>query len=129
MQTALIHRARLLTRAAGARNAQGEKVDAAPVAGPWFRARLMERGGPASKRRRRPPEGTDAVVKRGYELLASPVDLAGAAVVLTASSLVETDCPILGSPTLELDGKPEKLTNGVRHIGWMSYAVEARDAA
>lgn len=124
----LIHRARLLPRGRTARNAQGEYEEAAGAAGPWFAARLMERGGPASKSRRR-PQSTEAVVERGYELLADTVDQAGGPVVLTASSLVETDCEVLGSPTLELSTRPEKLTNGVDHIGWLAYAAAPSDAA
>lgn len=127
MQSALIHRARLIVRTVGARDAQGEKsLTVAP--GPWFRARLMERGGVSAESRRR-ANSTEARVARGYELLADTIDAAGQPVVLSASSLVETDCPILGSPTLELDGQPEKLNNGVDFIGWMAYAAKAKDAA
>lgn len=128
MRQALIHRARLVTRARGERSAQGQYDGGAPVLGPWFRARLMERGGPAGKSRRR-PEGTDARVARGYELLADTVDENGAAVVLTASAEVETDCPVLGSPSFELDGRPERLTNGRRLIGWRAFSVDPSDAA
>jgi hypothetical protein len=88
----------------------------------------MERGGPAAKQRRR-AEGTDARVPRGYELLADTVDETGAPVVLSASSLVETDCPVLGSPSFELDGRPERLTNGRRLIGWRAFSVDPGDAA
>jgi hypothetical protein len=88
----------------------------------------MERGGPAGKSRRR-PEGSDARVARGYEILADTVDELGAPVVLSASDEVETDCPILGSPTFELSGRPEKLTDGRRHIGWLAYSVDPGDAA
>jgi hypothetical protein len=123
----LIHRARLLTRARGARNGQGEYEDSdPPTPGPWFAARLMERGGPADKRRR---GQTDARVPRGYELLTDTTATDGTAVVLTASSLVESECAILGSPTLELSGAPEKLTDGVEHIGWFAFAVKPGDAA
>lgn len=96
--------------------------------GPWFAARVMERGGPAGKSRRR-PDGTDARVARGYELLADAVDESGAPVVLAASNLVETDCPILDSPSFELASRPEKLTDGVEHIGWLAYSVMPSDAA
>lgn len=124
----LIHRARLLVRPTGARNAQGEYETGQPVPGPWFAARLMERGAVSPERRRR-TNGTDAVVARGYELLADTVDEAGVPVVLSASSLVETECALLDSPTLELDGEPEKLNDGEEHIGWMAYAAKARDRA
>lgn len=124
----LIHRARLLTRARGARDAQGQYAAGDPVPGPWFAARVMERSGPAAKGRRR-PSGTDSRVARGYELLADAVDEAGAAVVLSASDLVETECAILDSPSFELDVKPEKLTDGVEHIGWLAYSVVPSDAA
>jgi hypothetical protein len=121
VETALIHRARLIHRVRGARSPQGEyAMTVAP--GPWFGARLMESGGVAAETRRR-PGSTEARVARGYELLAGPVDETGATVVLSASSVVETDCPVLGSPTLELSGDPEKL------IGWMAAAVKAKDAA
>lgn len=128
MLHALIHRARLVTRPLGVRNEQGERVVGEPVPGPWFRCRVMERGGPAAKSRRR-PDGSDARVARGYELLAAPVDVNGDPVVLSASDEVETDCPILGSPRFELAGRPEKLTDGRRHIGWLAFSVDPGDAA
>jgi hypothetical protein len=67
-------------------------------------------------------------VPRGYELLADVVDEAGTPVVLSASSLVETDCVILGSPSFEL-GAVEKLTNGRDHLGWLAFSVDPSDAA
>lgn len=124
----LIHRARLLVRSRGPRDPQGEYPLSEPVPGPWFSARLMERGAVAPERRRR-TSGTDARVARGYELLADMVDEAGAPVVLSASALVETDCPLLGSPTLELDGEPERLNDGEEMIGWMCFAQKVKDAA
>jgi hypothetical protein len=127
VRTALIHRARLVSRTRGARNVEGE-YPLAPAPGPWFKARLMERGGVAAERRRR-TNSTDAKVSRGYELLVDTVDETGAAVTISASSIVETDCPILGSPTLELEGEPERLNNGTLAIGWVAFAQKAKDAA
>jgi hypothetical protein len=124
----LIHRARILSKVRGTRNAQGERPVTPGTPGPWFDARLMERGGPAGKSRRR-PEGTDARVARGYELLADAVDEAGAPVVLSASDVVETECSVLGSPTIELSTKPERLTDGEELIGWLAYSVDPSDAA
>lgn len=123
----MIHRARVISRERAARNAQGE-YESEPVTGAWFNARLMQRGGVNAKQRR---EGTggDARVVRGYELLAQPNDENGDPVVLSASALVQTDCPLLGSPTLELSGEPEKLNNGTRHIGWMAYADKPKDVS
>lgn len=126
MQSALVHRARLLERVVGTRNAQGER-ETTVVAGPFFRARLMERG--AAREGRRRQSSTDARVARGYELLASPTDENGELVVLTASCEVETDCPVLGSPTIQLDAQPELLTNGTERIGWAATGVKVGDAA
>jgi hypothetical protein len=118
----------VLPRTRGARNAQGEYPEVAGTPGAWFRARLMERGGPAGEARRR-PQTTEASVVRGYELLADTVDETGAPVVLSASSIVETDCPVLGSPVLELATRPEVLTNGRRVIGYQAFAAAPSDAA
>lgn len=128
MRGALIHRARLVVREQGPRNAQGERQTLPAEGGPWFKARLMERGGVNAKRRRG-QNTTDAKVTADYELLADYVDENGDPVVLTASNVVETDCDLLGSPVLELSGKPEHLNNGRREIGWMAFANRAKDAA
>ena len=88
----------------------------------------MERGAVSDKRRRR-DDGTDSRAPRGYELLTNPLAIDGTPVVLSASDLIETDCPLLGSPTVELSGEPEKLNNGKRHIGYMCYAVAPKDRA
>lgn len=132
MDSACIHRARLVLPArATVRNAQGEydepDTDEAPR-GPWFAARLMETTGAPAKNRRQ-PGSADARVVEPYELLAMPAAEDGSPVELTASSLVETDCPLLGSPTLLLAGRPEKLNDGETHIGWRALANVPADAA
>jgi hypothetical protein len=82
----------------------------------------MERGAVASKRRREPEATTEARVERGYEILLDFIDLAGDPVQKpTAAATFETDCPVLGDPTITLSGEPEHLTNGVREIGWMCW--------
>jgi hypothetical protein len=128
VDSALVHRARRVDRVAGERDDEGEyELEDRP--GPWFAARLMERGGVGGRDRRRGGQATDARTERGYELLAGPVDEAGAPLVLEAGDLVETECPVLGSPTVELAGRPEKLNQGDEHIGWVAYATVAGDQA
>jgi len=121
VDSALIHRARLVGQKRGAvRSAQGSYARE-PIEAPWIPARVMERGAVAAKSRRG-QQTTEARVQRGYELLIGPVDEDGAPVEKpTASARFETDCPILGNPTIELSGEPEVLTNGVDLIGYMAY--------
>lgn len=123
MQSALIHRARWVGYERGnTRNAQGEYAQVATT-GPWIPARLMERGGVSSKARGTSGGGAEARVARSYELLLGAVDVNRQAVVFpTASAEFETDCPILGSPTIPLDGDPEVLNNGKDLIGYLIYA-------
>ena len=127
----MIHRARLLTRARSAtRNAQGEfgpepGTDDAPETGPWFDCRLMQSKGVSPERRRN--DSTASRAGRTYEFLCQPIADDGTPIVLTASSLVETECDLLGSPVIELDGEPEFLNNGDEAIGWMAYATIAKD--
>jgi hypothetical protein len=128
MEAALIHRARIVTRAKGARNAQGEKELGEPAVSPWIAARLMERGAVTPERRRR-PNSTESEVTAQYELLLAPLNLDGGAFVVSASTEFETDCPILGSPAVQAAGKPEKLNDGAEHIGWLVYANKPQDAA
>jgi hypothetical protein len=138
MDAALIHRARLLTYPkSGARDAQGEYGrPAEPEAGPWIDARIMRSRGSSSKRRRA-PDATEAVVNLPFEVLVAPTvlvpDGAGGvveeAVELTGSAILETDCPVLGDPTLELSGTPELLNDGEDRIGWFGQATIAKDVA
>lgn len=128
MRGALIHRARLVGRrtVAGPPNVLGE-VETEEFAGPWIRARVMERGSVAAKGRRS-PETTAARVERGYEVLLDFVDLAGAPVAKpTASAVFETECAVLGNPTVHLSGEPEVLTNGVRLIGYLCHGDVPKD--
>lgn len=124
MSSALIHRARWVGYERGTtRNDQGEVAQVA-VTGPWIPARLMERGGVSSKARSGSGGASaEARVARSYELLLGAVDETGVPVTFpTASAEFETDCPILGSPTIPLDGDPEVLNNGVDLIGYLIYA-------
>ena len=131
MRSALIHRARQVgSRRAPTRSDQGS-YDTEPTTGPWIPARLMERGGVAAKSR---PGGqqpsSEARVQRGYELLLGPVDENGDATERpTASAVYETDCAVLGSPTIELSGDPEVLTNGTALIGFLCYGDVPKDRA
>lgn len=129
MRSALIHRARVIGQRRGAtRNAQGA-YEQEPFTGPWIPARLMERGGVAAKARRG-QEAVEARVDRGYELLLDFEDETGATVDRpTASSVFETDCPVLGSPTVELNGEPELLNNGADMIGYCCYGDVPKDRA
>lgn len=124
MRHALIHRARLIgTRRVepAVRDAQGAYA-MEEFAGPWIRARVMERGAVAAKRRRRPEETTEARVERGYEILLDYIDVDGDPVEKpTAAATFETVCPILGDPVIVLSGEPEHLNDGRREIGWMCY--------
>lgn len=122
MASALIHRARFVGyERSGVRNDQGEYPEA-PVTGPWIPARLMERGGVSAKARSN-DSSSEARVARSYELLLGCVDETGTPVVFpSASATFETDAPILGSPTIPLDGDPEVLNNGVDLIGYLIYA-------
>jgi hypothetical protein len=121
LETALIHRARLVGQErAGSRTAQGE-FPTVLVTGPWIPARVMERGGVATKARGG-QDSTEARVARSYELLLGASDEMGGPVALpTGSSVFETDCPILGSPTIPLDGDAELLNNGTDLIGFLCY--------
>lgn len=118
MRSALIHRARLVgSRKGVTRDAQGS-YGREPVQGPWIPARVMERGGVAGKSRAR-ENSTEARVVRGYELLLYTTDEHGDPVDKpTAAAVFETDCPVLGSPTIALSGEPEVLNNGVDLIGY-----------
>lgn len=135
MDTALIHRVRLLRfpkAEAGERNDQGEYArPAEPDPGPWVEARVMVPRGSQAKRRRG-QDSTAAAVTAAYEVLIAPtvrVDAVEQPVVITASSILETDCPVLGSPTIEMVGRPELLNDGEDPIGWFGQANEHRDAA
>lgn len=89
--------------------------------GAWIPARVMERGGVAAKARGA-QASTEARVARSYEMLLGSEDENGAAVEQpTASSVFETDCPVLGSPTIPLDGDPEVLNDGDTLIGYLVY--------
>lgn len=122
METALIHRARLVGSERGStRSAQGE-YERVPVTSPWIPARLMERGGVAAKARGT-GGSTEARVVRSFELLIGAEDESGAAVEEpTASGLYETDCDVLGSPTVVLSGDPELLNDGDDLIGFLCWA-------
>lgn len=124
----LIHRAHLVGFTRGPRRNDEGAYDDVPYEGPWFAARIMEVTNAPAKGRRR-PESTDARAVAPYEILADAVDEDGVPVVLTASSRLETECDVLGSPTLELAGKPEKLNDGEEHIGWYGRANVPKDAA
>lgn len=131
MREALIHRARQVGhRKLETRNAQGA-YDTAPFTGPWIKARVMERGAVAPKRRREPEQTTGARVERGYEMLLDSIDDDSGAPVAKppASAVFETECEILGNPTIELSGEPETLTNGVALIGYMAYGDVPKDRA
>jgi hypothetical protein len=136
VDAALIHRARFLTwpaDRAGARGAQGEyeRPPVVPDRGPWIDARIMRTRGSQSKRRRA-QEATEANVTVPYEVLLAPEVTVGGvtqAVTLTASAILETDCPVLGNPTLELAGEPEPLNDGEGLIGWYGQASIAKDVA
>lgn len=129
---ALIHRARLLTwmQAQDVRDAYGERVvEGEPTPGPWVAARVTLRGGPAAGQRRNAT--TVAVTaKTAYELLLAPVDEFGAPVEVPAAGGVwETDCEVLGSPTLHLESAGETLTNGRRPYGYLAYGGKPGDGA
>ena len=105
------------------RNEQGEYPTVA-LAGPWIPARVMERGGVSAKTRGSDggETSTEARVSRAYELLLGSQDETGIPVARpSASATFETDCPILGSPTIPLDGDPEVLNNGTDLIGYLCY--------
>lgn len=102
------------------RDAQGE-FDRTPFTGPWIPARVMRRGS-VSPEQRAATGGTEAHVTEGFELLIGSFDESGVATEPpTASSVYETDCPVLGNPVVELNGEPETLTNGVELFGWLAY--------
>lgn len=129
MQAALIHRARQVGTRRGAQRGEQGAYEMERFEGPWIPARVMERGGTAAKARRS-PQTTAARVERGYELLLGPVDVAGAPVEKpTASMVFETDCPILDSPTVELDAEPEVLNNGTALIGYLATGDVPKDRA
>lgn len=87
----------------------------------------MERGGVALKSRRA-PETTAAVVQRGYEVLLDTVDETGASVDPPgAGAVLETDCDVLGSPTIVLSGAPELLNNGAEMIAILCYGDVPKD--
>jgi hypothetical protein len=119
LETALIHRVRAVGSQRGAtRSAQGE-YERVPVTGPWIPARVMERGGSAAKAR---GPATESRVARGYELLIAGEDELGVLVARpTASTVFESDCPVLGDPVIELNGEPEVLNNGEELIGFLCY--------
>lgn len=121
LETALIHRARQVGSTRGVtRSAQGEYQRVA-FTGPWIPARVMGRGSVAPKARGG-TASTEAHVTGAYELLLGSLDETGVAVEPpTASSVYETDCAVLGSPKLELNGEPETLTNGVELLGYLAY--------
>jgi hypothetical protein len=129
MESALIHLARQVgSRRGVTRNAQGA-YDQELVTGPWIPARVMERGAVAAKSRAGGQQpSSEARVQRGYELLVGPEDEAGADVERpTASSTFETDCPALGSPTIELSGEPEVLNDGEDLIGYVCFGDVPED--
>jgi hypothetical protein len=121
IESALIHRAREVGWTRGStRSAQGEYQQVAEL-GPWIPARLMGRGGVAPKTRAA-NVSTEAGVQGAYELLLGPVDEDSNPIQApTASSVFETDCPVLGSPTISLNGEPEILTNGADLYGFLCY--------
>lgn len=83
----------------------------------------MERGGVAPETRGggAVPE-PDVRVARGYELLLGAVDENNDPVAKpTASDVFETDCPILGNPTIPLAGDPEVLNTGTDLVGYDCY--------
>jgi hypothetical protein len=123
----MVHRARFTGRQrSGARDGQGA-YPSVVVTGPWIPARLMERGGVASKSRRGQAT-VAAVVERGYELILDSEDENGQEYPRpTASALFETDCPILGSPLVVVTGEPEVLNNGDDLIGYLLTADVAKD--
>lgn len=125
----LIHRARVVGERQGvSRNGQGE-YESEPVWGPWIAARVMERGGVAAKARRF-ATSTAAVAERGYEVLLDTVDVNGNAVeVPAAGAVLETDCDVLGSPTIALSGIPEILNNGDELIAILCYGDIPKDSA
>src|SRR5947209_15318434 len=110
LDTALIHRARLIRRRRSPqRDVQGE-YERSPLPTPWIGARIMLTRGTQPKRRRN-PSSTAAEVTGTYEVLLDSIDEAGNEFDLTASSHLETDTTgdagdVLGSPALELAGKP-----------------------
>lgn len=126
----LIHRARVVGQArTGTRNEQGE-MEEVPDTGPWILARVMERGGVAPGSRRS-QFSTAERVSQGFEMLLDTVDdETGADVdVPVAGSTWETDCPVLGSPTLTLSGDGDTLNNGSELIAYDCYATVPKDRA
>jgi hypothetical protein len=123
----MIHRVRLAgLRRGETRSAQGS-YEMEQVTGPWIAARVMERGGVAGKSRRGSQQAAERV-DRGYELLIDTVDMVGGAPVeLTASAVLETDCPVLGNPVVQLSGDPEVLNNGSELIGFLAYGDAVKD--
>ena len=121
MASALIHRARFVGFERGVtRSDQGEYEQVA-VTGPWIAARVMERGGVSAKARTDAAD-SEARVARSYEILVGCVDETGAAVTFpTGSTTLQTDAPILNSPTIPLDGDPEVLNDGTKVIGFLCY--------
>lgn len=124
--SAVIHQARQVgEQRSGARDSQGAFV-MEDFTGPWIPARLMERGSVAAKTQF--PGSMADRVQRGYELLLAPFDENGDAIDRpTASVRFETNCPVLNSPTVQLDGEPEVLTNGTDVIGYLCYADVIED--
>lgn len=133
LDTALIHRARLRTTTRGlVRDAQGQ-YGRTLVESQWIGARIMQTRGTQPKRRRN-PNSTEAEVTGAYDILLDSVDETGADFDLTPAAHIETDTTgdegdVLGSPTLEIAGKPELLTDGEEKLGWYAQANRVEDAA
>lgn len=121
IESACIHRARQVGTVRGStRSAQGE-YERVPFTGPWVPARVMLRGA-VSPKSRGANVSTEARTVRGYELLLEAEDETGAPIdAPTANSVFETDCPVLGNPTITLNGEPEWLNNGDELFGYMAY--------
>jgi hypothetical protein len=65
-----------------------------------------------------------------YEFLAQPVDVEGNPVTIGPSDRIRfIDAGPLGSPTIDVDGQPELLNNGVYIIGWYGFGVLVEEAA
>jgi hypothetical protein len=87
----------------------------------------MERGSVAAKARPR-SGSTEARVDRGYEILLDDSDEDGLDYARpTASMVLETDCPILGNPVIQLSGEPEVLTNGDDLLGYYLFGDVVKD--
>ncbi len=132
LDIALIHRARVVTvvRASG-RDAQGSRQETAgaPVAGPWVAARVLELGGPPRGRRRSPNSSAAQVVHAFEVLFGAELESGEPWAGPPPGARIQTDCGVLGNPTIDLDGRAETLNDGEDVIGYRAFGDVPGDAS